>query len=364
MVDSMSLMNNKNDPVMNPSNYRSSAPPRQPPPLCSDSSNRSLANTTSQPQLIHNGTVGCNSSSATSFYSSGHMGGDYATMFMVFFIIAMYCLFAGYACFHQSQPSPARHRNDEAGTGGHRNLSDRERKRFEAERAKRIVRIRELMATRVWIDDVDLKADEVNETMKEQSLEEQKDEDEDSVAAKHYSRTIEICAENCQQEDKVTILSETSRNESADCSNDKVPSDSLLCAFQPMSSDSLHTMVEALSDCGPNDETILVATKQEAGHAASPEQDATIVTIPLGACELEALNVTSVKDDSTISSAAINEECLICLARFKGGDIVCESNNVACIHVFHSLCMEEWLMNHDVCPVCREIYLVEMVLGV
>lgn len=359
MIDSMSLINNKYDPVMNMSDHRSTAVPLHLPHRCSDSNmtNTSLANTT-----IHNWTAGCNSSSQAGFPSSGPLGGDFATMFMVFFIIGVYCLFAGYACFQQNQSSSGP-RNVHDGTGGHRNLSDRERKRFEAERAKRTARIRKLMVTRAWIDN---DVDEGNETMKEQSLEETKDEDEDSIAAKRYSRTVEQYTEDCQEDEKVTILSETSRNVSMVGNKEEEPSDSLVYTLRSIRSDCSHTMMETQSECGTDDANIMVTKLQEAAHTAAPEKDANIVTIPLGDCELEALDSASTMDDSTMddstfSAAAMNEECLICLARFIGGDTVCESNNVACVHVFHSVCMEEWLMDHDACPVCREMYLVETV---
>lgn len=53
-----------------------------------------------------------------------------------------------------------------------------------------------------------------------------------------------------------------------------------------------------------------------------------------------------------------SKECAICLSAFEEGDLVCESRNVACRHVFHQTCMEEWLVKyHDRCPVCRRFYL-------
>jgi hypothetical protein len=57
--------------------------------------------------------------------------------------------------------------------------------------------------------------------------------------------------------------------------------------------------------------------------------------------------------------------CAICLGQFKPQQLVCESNNSSCQHVFHKDCMVDWLMkNHDncsTCPICRAKYLVETV---
>ena len=50
-------------------------------------------------------------------------------------------------------------------------------------------------------------------------------------------------------------------------------------------------------------------------------------------------------------------ECAICLESMEGQELVCESNNEKCRHVFHKACMVAWLLKHDECPTCREPYL-------
>jgi hypothetical protein len=50
-------------------------------------------------------------------------------------------------------------------------------------------------------------------------------------------------------------------------------------------------------------------------------------------------------------------ECAICLCRFAEGEVVCESNNPLCHHAYHRDCLEPWLLRHERCPVCREVYL-------
>jgi hypothetical protein len=54
--------------------------------------------------------------------------------------------------------------------------------------------------------------------------------------------------------------------------------------------------------------------------------------------------------------------CAICLRHFKPQQLVCESNNSSCQHVFHKDCMVDWLMKYrDDCPMCREVYLLKTV---
>jgi hypothetical protein len=54
--------------------------------------------------------------------------------------------------------------------------------------------------------------------------------------------------------------------------------------------------------------------------------------------------------------------CAICLSHFKPQQLVCESNNISCQHVFHQTCMVDWLTkDRDDCPMCREIYILKTV---
>jgi hypothetical protein len=53
--------------------------------------------------------------------------------------------------------------------------------------------------------------------------------------------------------------------------------------------------------------------------------------------------------------------CAICLSHFKPHQLVCESNNLSCGHIFHQDCMMGWLMKHRMCPLCREVYLLKTV---
>ena len=51
--------------------------------------------------------------------------------------------------------------------------------------------------------------------------------------------------------------------------------------------------------------------------------------------------------------------CAICLGHFVDQDRVCESNNIACHHIFHSECLIVWLKKQNECPVCRQVFLLK-----
>jgi len=79
-----------------------------------------------------------------------------------------------------------------------------------------------------------------------------------------------------------------------------------------------------------------------------------------------------IKSDSELTETASSNEdvsddealwdessCPICFSPFKKDDLVCESNNFACIHVFHKDCVVPWLEKHEECPLCRNTYILE-----
>jgi hypothetical protein len=75
----------------------------------------------------------------------------------------------------------------------------------------------------------------------------------------------------------------------------------------------------------------------------------------------------AVGSDDCESLAGEEEEeemagCAICLSQFKPQQLVCESNNASCQHIFHKDCIVDWLMKrHNNCPMCREVYLLKTV---
>ena len=66
--------------------------------------------------------------------------------------------------------------------------------------------------------------------------------------------------------------------------------------------------------------------------------------------------VTSGALDLSETGSATNE-CPICFESFQVNDIVSWSATPACRHVFHHLCIKQWLLNNTGCPFCRETFL-------
>ena len=66
------------------------------------------------------------------------------------------------------------------------------------------------------------------------------------------------------------------------------------------------------------------------------------------------------EDDDTSHSSDDKDplqSCSICFLKFNKEEVVCQSNDSACQHIYHKECMESWLLKHDQCPICRRPYL-------
>jgi len=50
--------------------------------------------------------------------------------------------------------------------------------------------------------------------------------------------------------------------------------------------------------------------------------------------------------------------CTVCLVEYEGKDMI---QKVPCGHMFHQPCVQQWLMTHTTCPVCRTSFLPEPV---
>jgi hypothetical protein len=81
--------------------------------------------------------------------------------------------------------------------------------------------------------------------------------------------------------------------------------------------------------------------------ARSNQQSIQVVT-PVQDSQVDAEPVLII-EKSAISKHSYYTVCGICTENFKEGDDVKE---LGCKHIFHPGCIESWLVNHDICPMC------------
>ena len=67
--------------------------------------------------------------------------------------------------------------------------------------------------------------------------------------------------------------------------------------------------------------------------------------------ETDALNQSSLSSSSRRNSFIKYKECTICLIEFKDGDKV--KIIPGCDHLFHKLCLDNWLLHNFKCPNCN-----------
>jgi hypothetical protein len=63
----------------------------------------------------------------------------------------------------------------------------------------------------------------------------------------------------------------------------------------------------------------------------------------------------STKENFSSRSTKANSkpECSICLDGYKTGETICWSKTNECDHIFHQGCIVAWMVDNDVCPLCR-----------
>jgi hypothetical protein len=113
--------------------------------------------------------------------------------------------------------------------------------------------------------------------------------------------------------------------------------------------DPLVESTEADQDTPPSGENKMAEAPQS---KSAPQTTSSPASCAIGSDDCESLS----GEEEEMAG------CAICLSHFKPQQVVCESNNSSCQHVFHKDCMVDWLMKgHDTCPMCREVYFLKTV---
>jgi hypothetical protein len=94
------------------------------------------------------------------------------------------------------------------------------------------------------------------------------------------------------------------------------------------------------------------ALRQEQGDTASDE-DSDIKKPNQDSATMNKGTSNKLFQMSTWRRPTENDECSICLHGYDAGQTVCVAKTTSCDHIFHQDCIEEWLKDHDNCPMCR-----------
>ena len=105
--------------------------------------------------------------------------------------------------------------------------------------------------------------------------------------------------------------------------------------------EDVHPAIEDADD--DDDSHVAAAQVQDASIASSVNMSA--ATGGLVRANISALNLT----DSTLDASGA-ERCLVCQCSFDDGDVV---KTLPCDHEYHAECIDQWLGDHDTCPLCN-----------
>lgn len=62
-----------------------------------------------------------------------------------------------------------------------------------------------------------------------------------------------------------------------------------------------------------------------------------------------------VEGGSVVSMVSMGQSCAVCLEAFTEGD---QQRTLPCFHVFHAMCVDNWLKSSTFCPTCRHDVLI------
>lgn len=93
--------------------------------------------------------------------------------------------------------------------------------------------------------------------------------------------------------------------------------------------------------------------REERRRQRNDDRDTIMLEILNRNIQREALNIIRTRTTSYKlgkNDPHIGDECCICLDEFKNRSKV---SRIECCHVFHKKCIEKWLLERAVCPLCK-----------
>jgi hypothetical protein len=112
-------------------------------------------------------------------------------------------------------------------------------------------------------------------------------------------------------------------------------------------------------DVGEDETTSDAASVNRRSSRSLHKINLSVRSIPEGSAEEENARASSIARSSFMSTGSANRipVCSICLSGFHKGDEVAWSTNPSCNHEYHRDCIHDWLMSHEDCPLCRNVFL-------
>jgi hypothetical protein len=117
----------------------------------------------------------------------------------------------------------------------------------------------------------------------------------------------------------------------------------------PLSTESLRLIFQQ-QDFGADDYERLWAFQNEHSNQSGAVRGATreeIEACPQRMIQQEELSHLLETNDHRHD----HSHCVICLERYEGDEAV---RTIPCMHSFHSVCIDRWLQNTAICPICKQ----------
>jgi RING-box protein 1 len=65
-------------------------------------------------------------------------------------------------------------------------------------------------------------------------------------------------------------------------------------------------------------------------------------------------------NECNICKQHYEEPCLDCTTTHVGGELICDITRGKCGHCYHKHCINKWLTNSNICPICSTPYVTEL----
>lgn len=116
----------------------------------------------------------------------------------------------------------------------------------------------------------------------------------------------------------------------------------------PISVESLRLVMRERDMTGEDYDSLL-----QFNDEAGPATGALVNEIGASQDEIDRLPLRTLTpaDDILMSDDNHQSRCAICLENYQAGERV---RTVPCLHRFHSNCIDQWLANRAICPICKQ----------